>query len=200
MKFWLPIIALFSTSGLAVSLIVAFGLPSANLLNGVDPYARDVKGQVVLQSRTSFEGVEVILVSKGEPISITNTDAQGFFGFFMVPEGLVGLRFFFPGYLRDSREVQVLTGEVKDIGKVKLPGGDADLSNEINSNDLRLIGAGIAAESQGMAPRSPSGNLVTPIPTPPPPPPPVFRDINGDGQTDALDLALAGVNFGRKGN
>ena len=144
----------------------------------------DVTGMVTLQGRTDHAGIEVTLVSGEVPIGIIETDVEGIFGHSAVPVGLVELGFSFPGYLRENVfEATVGATEVNDVRGIKLLGGDADGNSRINGGDLRLIGRGITGEPW---------NMVTEIASDHP------GDINGDGATDAFDLALAGLNFGKE--
>ena len=146
--------------------------------------AGDVTGMVTLQGRTDHAGIEVTLVSGEAAIGIIETDVEGIFGHSAVPIGLVELGFSFPGYLRETIfEATVGATDLNVVGGIKLLGGDADGNSRINGGDLRLIGGGIAGEPWKM---------VTEIASDHP------GDINGDGATDAFDLALAGVDFGKE--
>ena len=92
----------------------------------------------------------------------------------LVESGPLDVRFFLPGYLSASGQIDVDRDEFVDIGEVKLLGGDTDGNDLINADDLRRLGRGGGEEPRDLV-----------------------LDINGDGLRNVFDLALAGLNLGR---
>jgi len=181
MKFWVTLITFTASTVMVGSLLAWFGLAYQPLgsvpTDGARVYEREglIIGQVIAQGRSNHEGISVSFfhLDEAREVAHVSTPPSGDFLVFL-PSGRIDIRFFLPGYLAESRRVDVGPGEEFDLGQVKLRGGDADGNDRIDANDLRRLGGGDGS-------------------------PEIVLDINGDGLRNVFDLALAGLNLGRGG-
>ena len=196
MKFWVSVISFLVAGVGSITLLAWFGLPYVPLSESEfrDPYQQfgDLVGEGVLQGRTDHSGIEVTARSGGLAVGTAETDSQGSFRIEDVPVGRVDLHYFHPGYLRSNRTVNVQPEQTADAGVVKLLGGDTNDDGAVDVNDLWGIGARLVRWSRSTQAPEPSPSHGDDGGTT------LLFNINGLGPVDVLDLALAGVNFGRQ--
>ena len=136
-----------------------------------------VFGAALLQGRGAGDhsGTEIEVFRDGQPLqSVLMTSGDGAFSA-TLSTGDYRLVARHPGWLPEARDFAIEgTSTTVDLGTLVLAAGDADGDQQIGSADLQRF-----RRSLGQSPS------------------PQHTDSNQDGVTDVLDLALAGLNFGR---
>jgi hypothetical protein len=146
-----------------------------------------VAGAVILQGRdypghsTRNGGATIVLVRPGVSLSTVSERPGGGFAFPSVPPlPDYEARASMDGYLTAVKaDVDIASGEAKNLDTVKLLGGDATHDQMINVQDLAFIGSRFNKPYGSW-----SGNDS-------------WADINADNAINILDLTLAGSNFGK---
>lgn len=134
-----------------------------------------ISGQILLQGRTSHDGVTIYLSQEvcsnsvvGDPI--TTTDEAGMFEVtFSVSENYRCLQAYQPGFLIGQRAT--FAGE---LGSLTLLGGDVNGDSLVNIFDLALIAASYDSSDP-------------------------LLDLNDDGLVDIFDLTTTAVNYNKRG-
>jgi hypothetical protein len=131
-----------------------------------------ITGQVFLQGRSSFAGIEMSAQPFDDPLAVmtTTTTVSGALALTTTVPATFTARY--AGYLAEQWVIAGTTGPKLTLDAVTLQGGDLNADREIDILDIAYIGARFGGTN-------------------------TRADVNGDGSVDILDLAMTGANFGK---
>ena len=136
------------------------------------PPSLALTGQVRLQGRTSFAGIQVSAQPVDRPLAVTTTTTTVSGTLALTTTAPCTVTAQHAGYLAGQWVIAATTAAERTLEPVTLLGGDINADGEINILDLAYVGAQFGGTN-------------------------ARADINGDGSVNILDLAMAGANFGK---
>jgi len=140
----------------------------------------NLQGSVDLQGRSDESGGTVTIMTSGGYTASTPISAVGSWSFANVPIGSYQVNVEMARYLDAQKGdsgsgVSITAGGTTTLNQVKLLGGDADDSDQVDIGDAAIIGGQFGKTGAGILD--------------------VRADINNDGAVNILDLVLLGGNF-----
>ena len=136
------------------------------------PPSLALTGQVRLQGRSSFAGIQITAQPVDRPLDVTTTTTTADGTLSLTTTAPCTVTAQYAGYLAGQWLIAGTTATERALDPVILLGGDLNADRRIDILDIAYIGAQFGGTD-------------------------ARADVNGDGRVDILDLAMAGANFGK---